>query len=137
MSLVLDASVALSWLLPDEHHARSLTIRKLVLDDGATATMFWRYEVANGLLMAARRKRYDVQRIAADLRTLALLPVSMDEATWACAWAQSITIAQTHKLTAYDAAYLELALRSNLPLATFDAALAKAARAAGAKLVSP
>lgn len=125
----------MSWLLPDEFHAKALAVRAQVLGGGACATMFWRNEIANALLMAARRKRYDPVRMSADLAALALLPVVMDAETWRAAWGDAVGLARAHKLTSYDAAYLELARRSGLPLATFDSDLAKAALAEGVSVV--
>lgn len=133
--LVLDASVALSWLLPDEHHAHALHVRDRITSARAHVTNFWRCEILNALLMAGRRKRYDLSRLNEDTRALALLPIDMDEETWTHAWSEAARLAQTHRLTAYDAAYLELAKRLGCPLATFDGELAAAARAVNVALL--
>lgn len=133
--MVLDASVTMAWFLRDEYSTEADSLRRRVIADGASAPAHWRLEVANALLMAARRGRYDLASLAQDLADLAGAPIRLDHSTWIEAWGETLSLAQRHKLTAYDAAYLELARRSGLPLATFDGDLAKAARKAGVKVV--
>jgi predicted nucleic acid-binding protein len=134
LSLVIDASVTLAWVLADETTPAALALRARVIKEGALAPQHWRLEVCNGLLMAGRRKRYDLSAIEHDLRALRLLPVLIDSATEVAAWKETTALALAHKLSLYDAAYLELAQRAGLALATFDAELSKAAKVEGIKL---
>jgi predicted nucleic acid-binding protein len=98
-----------------------------VAEDGAVVPAHWRLEVGNALLMAERRGRIRAARVDAVWRLLAALPIEMDAETNARAWESAAALARQHGLTLYDAAYLELAGRRALPLATFDGALLRAA----------
>ncbi len=135
MSLVVDASVTLPWMLPDESTPIALAKRARVIKEGGLVPQHWRLEICNGLLMAARRRRYNLAHMNADLEALAGLPILVDPHTNDASWEETAALARSFKLTAYDAAYLELARRNGLHLATFDAELAKAARKAGVKVV--
>jgi predicted nucleic acid-binding protein len=89
----------------------------------------------NGLIMAMRRSRIDRERVARFVRALAALSIRMEVPHAPAAWDAVIRVAIEHRLTVYDAAYLELAQRTGLPLATLDGDLRKAALAAGVALV--
>jgi predicted nucleic acid-binding protein len=133
---VLDASVALAWMLPGEdlvEHARQIADR--VARDGGLAPSIWRLEVANGLLAAARRGRIEAAAIPELLGRLAGVPVTIDAETSARAWDSTVGLAIRHRLTSHDAAYLELAIRAQRPLTTFDGDLRSAAEAEGIELV--
>ena len=134
MSIVLDASMTLAWLFEDEQTDQVLATINHVYMGGASVPPLWRYEVANGLQMAIRR-----QRITPDYRTRCLdkideLPITIDPDGVSEIWSTTIKLADLYRLTGYDAAYLELAQRRRLPLATLDAALSKAARESGVDL---
>ena len=134
MSIVLDASMTLAWLFEDEQTDQVLATINHVYMGGASVPPLWRYEVANGLQMAIRR-----QRITPDYRTRSLdkideLPITIDPDGVSEIWSTTIKLADLYRLTVYDAAYLELAQRRRLPLATLDAALSKAARESGVDL---
>jgi predicted nucleic acid-binding protein len=133
--LVIDSSIALSWCLPDEDGMDQ--IQQEVAVSGATAPAHWPLEVANALLMAERRQRINAAFRNAALRDLAALPIVLDTETSARAWHETLTLAEGYRLTAYDAAYLELAQRRALPLATLDAELRVAAHATGVMLLGP
>jgi predicted nucleic acid-binding protein len=127
LSLVVDSSVALAWCFEDEHTAATLALLDRVAENGAVAPVLWPLEVLNGLLMAERRKRLDAarrQRLSGFLRDL---PVTLDRETAAQSWGTTIRLAERYRLTLYDAAYLELAQRLDLPLATLDEELRAAA----------
>jgi len=129
-AFVLDASVALAWMLPDE--ANAAEARRLidaVVEDGAVVPAHWRLEVGNGLLMAERRGRVRVGTANALLGRLAALPIALDPETAARTWDAAPPLVRRHGLSLYDAAYLELAVRKGFALATFDAALRRAAEA--------
>ena len=134
MSIVLDASMTLAWLFEDEQTDQVLATINHVYMGGASVPPLWRYEVANGLQMAIRR-----QRITPDYRTRCLdkideLPITIDPDGVSEIWSTTIKLADLYRLTVYDAAYLELAQRRRLPLATLDAALSKTARESGVDL---
>ena len=98
---------------------------------GALVPMLWPLEVANVLLMAERRHRIVSAERSQALGWFAALPIEIDYEAAHPAWADLPALAVQHRLTAYDAAYLELARRRGLPLATLDQELAAAARAEG------
>jgi len=134
LSIVLDASMTLAWLFEDEQTDQVLATINHVYMGGASVPPLWRYEVANGLQMAIRR-----QRITPDYRTRCLdkideLPITIDPDGLSEIWSTTIKLADLYRLTVYAAAYLELAQRRRLPLATLDAALSKAARESGVDL---
>ena len=95
----------------------------------------WKLEVANILEMGARRGRHDAAFRNSTLADLALLPISVDTETDRQAWGATLQLSERHGLTLYDAAYLELALRRGLPLASLDAELRRAAQAEGVVVV--
>ena len=132
MPFVLDASVAATWLMPDEANTRADAAYALFPDDSAVAPGLWWYEIRNIFLMNERRGRLDSIQTNRALALLAALPIQLDHGASEPAL---LALAREHKLTAYDAAYLELAQRENIALATLDEALARAARAAGVALV--
>ncbi|MGS1118026.1 type II toxin-antitoxin system VapC family toxin [Castellaniella sp. UC4442_H9] len=127
MSLVLDCSVALAWLLPDEHEIPAQKVLDRIVVSRAWVPDLWRLEVANSLQVAVRRGRIDAAFRDASLADLSLLNIQVDPDTSSFAWSDTLHLAEAHGLTLYDAAYLELALRLGLPLASRDGALRKAA----------
>ena len=134
--LVLDASLALQWFLEDEAGRRyGLSILASLSTKRAAVPMLWFYEVGNGLLMAHRRKRITFDQIDGFLTRLKALPIDAAEQLPA-ELLELPTLAQKHSLTNYDAAYLALAMRLNLPLATTDTDLRRAAAAAGVGTVA-
>ena len=131
-----DASVTLAWCFEDE--ASAWTDRLLVRlksGDQATVPAHWPVEVANALLVAIRRGRITREKGTRFLEDLRALPIQVDPKSTESAFDRVFTLAEQHGLTIYDAAYLELATRENLPLATLDSDLQKAARAAGVILI--
>jgi predicted nucleic acid-binding protein len=132
-AFVLDSSIALSWCLPDESGTDQ--VQREVAGSGAIAPAHWPLEVANALLMAERRQRINAEFRNATLRDLAALPITFDAETSVRAWNETLRLAEAYRLTAYDAAYLELAQRLALPLATLDAELRVAARKHGIGLL--
>ncbi len=133
--LVIDASTVLAVVLPDEADARANLAMRIMSRDGALVPAHWPLEVANGLLMAERRKRISRSLRHETLVDLSDMLITFDDRTQEMAWNASGELAAAHKLTLYDAAYLELALRSGLPLATLDGGLISAARSEGVALI--
>jgi predicted nucleic acid-binding protein len=132
MPFVVDASATLAWCFKDEATDWSRAMLQRVRDgDSARVPAHWPTEVTNGLLVALRRKRLsldDVRGLTADLQQL---PIDPEHALAPAAAQRVLELAIQHNLTVYDAAYLDLALRLNLPLASLDVDLRKAATAAG------
>ncbi len=128
---VLDCTVAIAWVLPGERTAWTDTMLDEIARAGAIVPGLWKLETANVLLMAERRRRItQVQRHRA-LSALGMLPIEIDDETATHAWGRTLESASAHHLTLYDAAYLELAIRSSLPLVTLDQALLRAAASVG------
>jgi predicted nucleic acid-binding protein len=132
LAFVLDASAAAGWLLGDSAERFVKALPDLIAAEDATVPAIWPYEMHNALLAAERRKRVssaDVDRLR---RNLAALPISID---WDLVDDDAFHLARRHRLSFYDASYLELAMRLGLALATLDRALARGARAEGVPLV--
>jgi len=134
-ALVLDVSVALSWLMPDERPAGGGRSLDRVIAGGGLVPSLWPIEIGNALLVAGRRRRVSTSNRTLFLRELAALPITVDDETPSRAWTDSLSLADRYGLTLYDATYLELAMRSGLPLATLDDALAQAARRASVEVL--
>jgi predicted nucleic acid-binding protein len=131
VSFVLDNSVALTWCFEDERTPATAALLEQVGELGAQAPMLWPLEALNGLLVAERRGRLDAsrrQRLAGFLRAL---PITLDVDSASQTWTETARLAERFGLSAYDAAYLELAQRRDLPLASLDRALRAAATALG------
>ena len=135
MSLILDSSATLAWVYGDETNEAIRHVFDLVSDNGAWVPALWRLEVANILEMGVRKGRTDAAFRDAVLADLALLPISLDPDTNRQAWGATARLAARHRLTLYDAAYLELAQRRGLPLATLDRELRVAATVEGIALL--
>ena len=135
MSLVLDGSVTLSWCFEDEGADVAHAVLGRVTLAGAVVPPIWHFEVANGLQIAVRRKRIDAVYRDDTLVDLAGLDIVTDDVCAANAWTASVALADRHRLTIYDASYLELAQRRRVELATLDAALARTAHAEAVPVV--
>ena len=136
MSLVLDCSVALSWCFADERTPVTDALLDRVAESGALVPQLWPLEVLNGLCMAERRKRLDAGRRQGLADFLRALPIAVDPDTALQAWDTIQLLAIRFRLTLYDAAYLELAQRQGLPLATLDRELRAAGGALGVTLLA-
>jgi len=135
VNLVIDASLTMTWYFDDETTAATDELLDRVSDLGAVVPSLWRLEVANAFQMAIRRKRIDAVYRDASLAELALMPITVDSDTDTYAWSTTLRLAERFGLTIYDAAYLELAQRRSLPLATLDRELRAAAPALGVTLL--
>lgn len=132
---ILDVSVTMAWHFEDEASADMWGILDLVTISGASVPALWALEVANTLAVAERRNRSSRSASAAFVRELAELPIDVDPQTAERALRETLNLARRHGLSVYDAAYLELAQREVLPLATIDQALRRAAVAEGVELL--
>jgi predicted nucleic acid-binding protein len=133
---VLDASLTLQWLLEDESDRKySLAVLASLSEKRALVPLLFFNEVGNGLVMACRRKRINVDQIDGFLTRLKGLPIDSAQQT-PSEILELPAFAQARSLTNYDAAYLALAVRSKLPLATTDGALRRTATSASVDLVA-
>jgi predicted nucleic acid-binding protein len=132
MTFVLDASVAGSWLMPDERGDAAAAIGERVLAEGAIAVDLFRHEVRNLLVMAVRRRRMPKDLLWPQLERIEAMPIEIAPGGPS---ARIVALAMTHDLTAYDAAYLDLACERRLALATFDDRLRRAAAAESIELI--
>ena len=134
-AFVLDCSVAVAWLFDDEATPESDALLDRLKDDGAFVPALWRLELGNVLARAERRKRISAAQIVAFLALLDRLPIATDPETESRAFREILALARAERLSTYDAAYLELAMRRGLLLATRDSALVHAARRVGVDTV--
>ena len=132
MPFVVDASVASNWFFPDEQQASVAAWRRIADDDGWVPLHWW-FEIRNAMLMAERRARITEQFVTHALARLSLLRIVFAPQPNE---ADVLSFARRHRLTFYDAAYLELAKREDLPLATLDKTLAVAARSEKVSLIA-
>ena len=134
---VIDASATLPWCLKDEESAWTISLlRRLSTGDRIIVPAHWPTEVLNGLLMATRRKRIPGGRAALFWDQLAILPIAVESALTPEQAKSALALCDQHGLIIYDAAYLELAKRKVLPLATLDDALIKAAASEAVSLIA-
>jgi predicted nucleic acid-binding protein len=132
MPFVLDASVTGTWMYKDEDHPDAAHAFDLLLAEIAVVPSIWWFEVRNLLIMGERRKRFSRDEVDTLRKDLDAFPIEVDHVPDESA---IFDLARRHGLTFYDGAYLELAIRRGLPLATLDGALIAATRAVGVALV--
>jgi predicted nucleic acid-binding protein len=132
MGIVLDSSIVGCWCFPDETNPTADVAFDRLGSEEAIVPVLWWFEVRNVLVINERRGRIDPSDSAAFLADLETLKITFDRRSDS---GSVLALARTHRLTVYDAAYLELAGRLGAPLATLDRNLAAAARAAGVALV--
>lgn len=135
MSLVLDSSITLAWLYREQATISVDQIFENLIQASAWVPALWRLEVANVLQMGIRRQRHEADFRDRLLSDLSEFPIHVDPETDRQAWGATARLAERHRLTVYDATYLELALRRSLPLATLDEDLRAAAGAEGVPLL--
>jgi predicted nucleic acid-binding protein len=134
-NLVLDGSAALAWIYPDEISIEIIAVFDSVMHFGAIVPSLWRIEVANSLIVSVRRSRITQKERDIALKSLRDLHIITDPETDIHIWSNTLSLADRHNLTVYDATYLELALRLSLPLATLDKELRTAAELEGVQLL--
>lgn len=132
MAFVVDNSVVCGWFIGNQVTDYTEAVASRLLDEQAHAPALWQLEFANVLRSACKRGALDAQEAHEVIEQIAALPIMVDRDTPGPA--AILSLALRYDLTSYDAAYLELALRLQLPIATQDAALMEAARAAGVGL---
>ena len=128
---MIDSSVALNWVMPDEDRTLAEALMDSVSVTGAVIPALFQIEVGNTLLVGVRRRRIAAHYVQRALDLIRQLPLDMDRSSADYVWSTTIDLAAAYGLSLYDATYLELAIRSELPLATLDTKLSEAARIAG------
>ena len=118
--VVVDSSIAVAWCFPDEKAPYPQSVLDALPESGAVVPSLWRLEVVNALLMGERRGRCSQTDVSIWAGFLASLSIHIDEETVRHACGETLILATIHTLSSYDAAYIELALRRDLPLATLD-----------------
>lgn len=135
MTIVVDASLIIAWLLREDSSAEAEDVARLIVEEGAFVPQLFSLEVANVLLQAVRRKRITSAYAEEQLRRLEDLSLFTDTETGDHAWTTTYRLALDEGLTVYDATYLELALRRDAILATLDVDLIAAAKRYGLPLL--
>jgi predicted nucleic acid-binding protein len=135
LSFIVDSSITLAWCFSDERTLETQALLDDVSVAGAIAPAHWPLEVLNGLAMAERRQRIGATERQGFADFLRDLPIELDTETMDAAWEVTARLAARHRITVYDAAYLELALRLGRPLATLDRDLRRAAETVGVELL--
>jgi predicted nucleic acid-binding protein len=136
VAFVLDASVAVAWCFVDETSTYTEGVLDLLIEETAVVPVVWPFEVANALLMGERRLRATSRQTTDSLQHLLDLPIAVDDATFSTAWGPVLSIGRQHGVAVYDAAYLELAQRRGVPIATIDVRQRDAAVALGIPIVT-
>ena len=134
-AFVLDASVALSWYLEDEASEAADRLLERLAIETATVPALWHFEIANVIALAERRGRVTAARSLEFVTRLTTLGITVDEETTVMAFGRVLDLARSERLTAYDAAYLELAIRLGVPLASKDNDLCAAAERLGVSVL--
>lgn len=134
---VLDSAVTMAWCFSEEatEFTKTLLLRLSNLTDTAVVPALWLYEVANVVELAVRKGRIPAEKALAFLESLADLPIEVESPSRVQVFVAVRMLAGQYQLTAYDAAYLELAIRHKLPIASLDRALSRAVWAAGLNTV--
>ena len=135
MAFVVDSSVTMSWCFADEATDYTESVLDRLRDLPAVVPAIWPLEVSNVLLVGERRRRITHSRATRFVRVLQELPISVDGETVSASLGPVLQLGREYGLTAHDAAYLELAMRRGLPLATLDEVLIAAASEAGVDLL--
>ncbi len=127
-AFVVDCSVAMSWLFPDEATPATGTLLNRLATETALVPSWWFIEITNVLALAERKGRITQTQSDAFIADLGKLGIERDHEAPERAFTHLLPLCRTHRLTSYDAIYLDLAIRSSLPLATLDDELRKAAK---------
>jgi len=137
LSFVLDASVALCWCFEDEADRYARSIFPVLRTTPAVVPAIWPAEFGNGLMVAERRKRISQVAVSELLTAFRELPIRIEPAISSERLPQLVSMARQHGLSVYDTLYLDIALEQELPLATIDKQMKRAARKMGVELFKP
>jgi len=128
---VLDTSVVMAWCFEDEANHYADAVLDSLAEGGALTPSIWPLEVGNVLVVAERRERISIADSERFLELLRQLPIEVEFSSEQCLFGAVLNLAREQELSTYDAAYLNLAMRTGLPLATLDQELRKAANRCG------
>ena len=134
-AFVVDCSIAIAWLFHDEATLKTAALLKRLATETALVPAWWFIEIANVLAMAERKGRITARQSDAFIADLSKLGIERDNEAPDRAFTHLLALCRTHRLTSYDAIYLDLAIRRSLPLATLDGDLRKAAKKLGVALL--
>jgi predicted nucleic acid-binding protein len=134
-SFVVDCSIAMAWLFHDEATPKTSALLNRLATDTALVPAWWFVEITNVLAMAERKGRITARQSDAFIADLSKLGIERDNQAPDRAFTHLLALCRTHRLTSYDAIYLDLAIRRSLPLATLDEDLRKAAGKLGVALL--
>lgn len=134
-AFVVDCSIAMAWLFHDEATPRTADLLNRLTKETALVPSWWFIEITNVLTLAERKGRITPVQSDAFIADLGKLGIERDDAAPDRAFTHLLTLCRMHKLTSYDAIYLDLAVRSNLPLVTLDDDLRKTAKKLGVSLL--
>ena len=126
MPFVLDSSVALAWVLPDESNPSLDRLCERLTDDMAIVPPVWPLEIGNVLQVAVKRGRLHAKDMGRLIKELRALPIEIDGTSIERSFEETLALAKKYDLTTYDASYVELAQRRDVALATLDHKLRKA-----------
>jgi predicted nucleic acid-binding protein len=134
-AFVVDCSIAMAWLFNDEATPKTVALLNRLATETAIVPTWWFLEITNVLALAERKGRITPTQSDAFIADLSKLAIERDDEAADRAFTHLLTLCRTHRLTSYDAIYLDLAVRRNLPLATLDDDLRKTARKLGVPLL--
>ncbi len=132
---VIDCSIAMAWLFHDEATLKTTALLKRLATETALVPAWWFIEITNVLAMAERKGRITPMQSDAFIADLSKLGIERDDEASDRAFTHLLALCRTHRLTSYDAIYLDLAIRRSLPLATLDDDLRRTARKLGVGLL--
>jgi len=134
-AFVVDCSIAMAWLFHDEATPKTAPLLSRLANETALVPAWWFIEITNVLAMAERKGRITARQSDAFIADLSKLGIERDNEAPDRAFTHLLALCRTHRLTSYDAIYLDLAIRRSLPLATLDEDLRKAAKKLGVSLL--
>ena len=134
-TFVVDCSIAMAWLFSDEATPKTAALLNRLTTETALVPAGWFIEITNVLAMAERKGRIKPMESDAFIADLSKLGIERDDEAPDRAFTHLLALCRKHRLSSYDAIYLDLAVRRNLPLATLDDALRKAAHKVGVRLL--
>jgi predicted nucleic acid-binding protein len=134
-SFIVDCSLAMAWLFKDEATSHTARLLRRLDSESMLVPALWFLELTNVMVLAERHRRITVAESAEFILELSKLDIEIDAESPERTFEALLPLCRIYRLTSYDAAYLELAVRRRLPLATLDGPLRKAARRVGVKLL--
>jgi predicted nucleic acid-binding protein len=134
-TFVIDCSITMNWCFEDEATDAAQTVQDRLMDEAAIVPALWPLEVLNALAVARRRGRIAADKVPRFIKILSTFDILVDDQTAARAFEHLPPLCESYGLTSYDAAYLELAMRKELPLGTLDEDLRRAAMNTGVPLL--